>query len=154
MTQAVTHAIATAERRVLLAAPVMTAGAILGALADVLGAGRVPIGGVYDRTQMDEVERQWQEREQAAWKIHAFDALVRGAGLSGKRSVPYAPGSLHDYMHAKIVVADDTVFTGSYNFSRSGQENAENLLRLESAALADQFAAFIETVMNRYSSSI
>jgi phosphatidylserine/phosphatidylglycerophosphate/cardiolipin synthase-like enzyme len=150
MTQAVAHAIATAERRVLLAAPVLTAGAILGALADVLGAGRLPIAGVYDRTQMDEVEKQWQERAQNAWKIAAFDTLVRTAGLSGKRSVPYGPGRLHDYMHAKIVVADDTVFAGSYNFSRSGQENAENLLRLESASLADQFADFVREVQARY----
>ena len=35
-------------------------------------------------------------------------------------------------MHNKIIVVDDTVITGSYNFSRNAQENAENILLIES----------------------
>jgi phosphatidylserine/phosphatidylglycerophosphate/cardiolipin synthase-like enzyme len=65
-------------------------------------------------------------------------------------TTPYAPGSVHDYMHAKITVVDDTVLTGSYNLSHSGEENAENLLVLVSAPLADQFAAFVDRVYAGY----
>jgi phosphatidylserine/phosphatidylglycerophosphate/cardiolipin synthase-like enzyme len=53
-------------------------------------------------------------------------------------------------MHAKCVVTDDTVFTGSYNLSHSGEENAENVLELEDAATADRFAAYVRDVASRY----
>jgi phosphatidylserine/phosphatidylglycerophosphate/cardiolipin synthase-like enzyme len=56
-------------------------------------------------------------------------------------------------MHAKIAVVDNTVLTGSYNLSHAGETNAENLLELESAALADQFASYVDRVFARYASS-
>jgi phosphatidylserine/phosphatidylglycerophosphate/cardiolipin synthase-like enzyme len=55
-------------------------------------------------------------------------------------------------MHAKCLVADDTVFTGSYNLSHSGEENAENVLEIQSPATADLFAAFVEEVAACYPS--
>jgi len=42
------------------------------------------------------------------------------------------------------------VFVGSYNLSRSGEENAENVLEIEDAALADRIAAWIDVVRARY----
>ena len=57
---------------------------------------------------------------------------------------------MHDFMHAKLVVADDVVFVGSYNLSRSGELNAENVLELEDATIADQLAAFADEVRGRY----
>jgi phosphatidylserine/phosphatidylglycerophosphate/cardiolipin synthase-like enzyme len=54
-------------------------------------------------------------------------------------------------MHAKIVVADDTAFVGSYNHSRSGEENAENVLAIEGQVAADPLMAFIEETAARYS---
>jgi phosphatidylserine/phosphatidylglycerophosphate/cardiolipin synthase-like enzyme len=68
----------------------------------------------------------------------------------GKRSTPYAPGAVHDYMHAKVTVADDTVFLGSFNLSRSGEENAENVLEIADPALADRLAAFVDELRARY----
>ena len=47
-------------------------------------------------------------------------------------------------------VADDTVFAGSFNLSRSGEMNAENVLEVRDAALADQLAAFIDEIRERY----
>ena len=40
---------------------------------------------------------------------------VMEAPFSGKPSTPWGEGTLHDFMHAKVTVADDTVFTGSFN---------------------------------------
>jgi phosphatidylserine/phosphatidylglycerophosphate/cardiolipin synthase-like enzyme len=68
-----------------------------------------------------------------------------------KRSTPYQAGSVHDFMHAKCLVADDSVFTGSYNLSHIGEENAENVLEIESRSAADLFAGFVEGVADRYS---
>ena len=53
-------------------------------------------------------------------------------------------------MHAKVVVADDVVFVGSFNFSRSGEQNAENVLEIHDAAVADRLAAFVDEVRARY----
>ena len=53
-------------------------------------------------------------------------------------------------MHAKVTVADDTVFAGSFNLSRSGEMNAENVLELHDPELADRLAAFIDEVRERY----
>ena len=71
--------------------------------------------------------------------------------FSGKRSEHWLPtGSLHNFMHAKIVVADDVVFVGSFNLSHSGEKNAENVLELESPELAARLSAYVDEVRARY----
>jgi phosphatidylserine/phosphatidylglycerophosphate/cardiolipin synthase-like enzyme len=65
-------------------------------------------------------------------------------------TTPYTPTSVHDFMHAKITVVDNTVMTGSYNLSHAGEDNAENLLVLDSAPLADLFVNFVDSVFARY----
>jgi phosphatidylserine/phosphatidylglycerophosphate/cardiolipin synthase-like enzyme len=49
-----------------------------------------------------------------------------------------------------VTVADDTVFLGSFNLSHSGELNAENVLEIADAALADRLAAYIDGVRGRY----
>jgi phosphatidylserine/phosphatidylglycerophosphate/cardiolipin synthase-like enzyme len=53
-------------------------------------------------------------------------------------------------MHAKFVVADDMVFVGSYNLSHSGEENAENVLEIHDAAVADRLVGFADDIRGRY----
>jgi phosphatidylserine/phosphatidylglycerophosphate/cardiolipin synthase-like enzyme len=53
-------------------------------------------------------------------------------------------------MHNKVLVIDDTVITGSYNFSRSAEFNAENILFLESPALAEQYSGYIDHLIAKY----
>jgi phosphatidylserine/phosphatidylglycerophosphate/cardiolipin synthase-like enzyme len=53
-------------------------------------------------------------------------------------------------MHAKVTVCDDVVFAGSFNLSRSGELNAENVLEIADARLADRMAAFVEELCARY----
>jgi phosphatidylserine/phosphatidylglycerophosphate/cardiolipin synthase-like enzyme len=153
--RAIDHDIAqhinSARRRVRVCSMLLTSGAILGALGDVLRHGRVAdFGGVYDRTQMAEVQDQWHGTP-AAWKMDAF-ALVAGH-LAGKRSTPYAPGVPHDFMHNKVLVCDDAVVTGSYNLSHSATENAENALVLHDRELADRYTAYIDGLAARYRDS-
>jgi uncharacterized protein (TIGR00730 family) len=52
--------------------------------------------------------------------------------------------------YAKVLVVDHTVITGSYNFSRSAELNAENILIIENAALADAYSAYIDHLMTKY----
>jgi phosphatidylserine/phosphatidylglycerophosphate/cardiolipin synthase-like enzyme len=135
---------------VRIASPVITSGPILGTLAQVASDGQADLAGVVDATQIGEVVRQWEANGNAAWKLPALSAILERPAFTGKRSTPYRPGSVHDYMHAKVTVADATVFVGSFNLSHSGEMNAENMLEIESQSLADRLAAYIETVRARY----
>ncbi len=146
----VARRVSGARRRVRIWSMLINSGALISALGDLLAAGNVPVSGVYDRTQMASVLTQWQDVPQNVWKIGALRQIVAQAGLIGKNSTPYRPDTIHDFMHAKALVVDDTVITGSYNFSRSAEFNAENLLVLENAALADRYSAFVDHLMTKY----
>jgi phosphatidylserine/phosphatidylglycerophosphate/cardiolipin synthase-like enzyme len=144
----IAQAIAHAQQRVRVCSPVITTGPVLGALANAVAAGRVDVAGCVDETQMRGVAYQWR-LEGTSWKLPLLDRVAAGA-FSAKRSTPFGAGSVHDFMHAKVAVADDTVFLGSFNLSRSGERNAENVLELEDAAIAEQLAGFVDLVRGRY----
>ena len=141
--------IASADHRVRILSPVITSGAVLGTLAELAGRASFDLVGAYDATQMREVVGQWQAWPPNHWKIAAWEAIR--PRLSGKVTTPWsAAGGVHDFMHAKVVVADGDVLTGSYNLSHGGEENAENVLHIRSGALAERFGAFVERVATRY----
>jgi phosphatidylserine/phosphatidylglycerophosphate/cardiolipin synthase-like enzyme len=150
MSHEIGNRVAAATRRVRIASPVITSGPVLGTLAELIKSPRSDLQGIYDRTQMDEVQRQWSQNELSGWKLAAFQAVAASGLFASKVTTPYAVGSVHDFMHAKLTVTDDTVFVGSYNLSHSGEMNAENVLEIESAPLADLCAAYIEKIMARY----
>jgi phosphatidylserine/phosphatidylglycerophosphate/cardiolipin synthase-like enzyme len=142
--------IGLAQRRVRIASPVLTSGPILGTLAEVLAEKRVDVLGVCDWTQLHAVFGQWEKNPGSQWKMPLLAEVLEGAEFTGKRSTPYAPGRVHDYMHAKVTVCDDVLFIGSFNLSRSGEMNAENVLEIHNAALAEQVAQFIDHVRELY----
>ena len=146
----IAKAIGSAQRRVRVASPVISSAPILGTLAEVASDGKVDLAGVVDATQIAEVLQQWHENGNADWKAPLLRTSLTRAPFSGKVTTPYAPGSVHDYMHAKVTVADDTVFVGSFNLSHSGELNAENVLELEDPQIADRLAAFVDEVRERY----
>jgi phosphatidylserine/phosphatidylglycerophosphate/cardiolipin synthase-like enzyme len=143
-------AIARSRRRVRICSPVLTAAPILSDLAQVISEGRVSVAGCVDQPQVHGVIYQWRENGNVAWKLPLLERVMQG-DFSAKRSQPWHPGGgLHDFMHAKVTVADDVVFLGSFNMSRSGERNAENVLELEDTELADRLAGYIDGVRERY----
>jgi phosphatidylserine/phosphatidylglycerophosphate/cardiolipin synthase-like enzyme len=146
----IARAVARAERRIRIASPVISSGPIIGTLAQVAAGGRVDLAGVVDNTQVQQVFAQWAANPVVTWKTTELRTVLATAPFSGKVSTPYAPGSVHDYMHAKVTVCDDTVFVGSFNLSHSGESNAENVLEIADPALADRLAAFVDEVRARY----
>jgi phosphatidylserine/phosphatidylglycerophosphate/cardiolipin synthase-like enzyme len=140
--------IGAARRRVRIATPLMTAAPILTAVNEVIAEGEVDIAGVCDATQVRQVFGQWARNPRSRWKAPLLEAAL--AVFTGKRSTPYAPETVHDFMHAKVTVADDIVFAGSFNLSRSGEMNAENVLEIHDPELADRLAAWIDGLRRRY----
>jgi len=135
-------------RRLRVVSPVITSGPVLGTLVEFASRDGFDLAGAYDHTQMEEVQRSWAEVEHNRWKIEVWKVIA--PRLSGKRSTPWSPSAIHDYMHAKYVVSDDEVLVGSYNLSRHGETNAENILHVVSEYHASAFAEFAEQIADRY----
>jgi len=150
LSQAIASALGKARTRIRIASPVLTAGAILGTLAEIGSESKVDIRGVCDWTQTHHVFEQWAGNPRSRWKGPVLARVLETARFHGKRSTPYTPDSLHDFMHAKVTVADNVVFAGSFNLSRSGEMNAENVLEIEDAGVADATVAYIDGVYERY----
>jgi phosphatidylserine/phosphatidylglycerophosphate/cardiolipin synthase-like enzyme len=149
ISQQIATAIGSARRRVRICSPVLTAAPILATLAQLVSEGRLDVAGCLDRPQVEGVIYEWHRNGNFTWKLPLLERMLTGE-FSGKPSTPYGAGPVHDFMHAKVTVADDVVFTGSFNLSRSGERNAENVLEIRDAALADRLATYIDEVRARY----
>ncbi|MGH3003435.1 MAG: phospholipase D-like domain-containing protein [Gaiellaceae bacterium] len=145
----ISKAILRARRRVRICSPVITTGPVLGTLAQVIADRSVGVAGCVDAPQIRDVIHQWRTNKNVSWKLPLLRQVMAGP-FSGKESTPYGNGTVHDFMHAKVTVCDDRVFVGSFNLSRSGEKNAENVLEFEDAAIADRLAAFVDGVRARY----
>ena len=142
--------LAARERRVRVASPVISSAPILGTLAEVAADGKVDLAGVVDATQIARSARAMAPEREHDLEGPSLQFLLERPTFTGKRSTPYAPDAVHDYMHAKVTVADDTVFIGSFNLSHSGETNAENVLEIADAALAERMAGFVDSIRARY----
>jgi phosphatidylserine/phosphatidylglycerophosphate/cardiolipin synthase-like enzyme len=142
--------IARARRRVRICSPVITAAPVLGTLAQLVSEGKLDIAGCVDAPQVRGVIYQWGQNGNAAWKLPLLQRVL-AAPFSGKPSTPWEPKSTpHDFMHAKMTIADDVVFTGSFNLSRSGERNSEDVLEIHDADLADRLASYVDEVRALY----
>jgi phosphatidylserine/phosphatidylglycerophosphate/cardiolipin synthase-like enzyme len=136
-------------KKVRICSPVITAAPVLATLAQVIADGTTDVAGCVDATQVEDVIRQWHANGNVAWKLPLLQQIIEGP-FTGKQSEPWQLGSLHNFMHAKVVVADETVFVGSFNLSHSGEKNAENVLEIRDAGLAESLAAYVDEVRERY----
>ncbi|MBR8833684.1 MAG: phosphatidylserine/phosphatidylglycerophosphate/cardiolipin synthase family protein [Stigonema ocellatum SAG 48.90 = DSM 106950] len=141
--QKISSLISSARRRIKVSSMVLTSRAILGALEEAIQFQQVKdFSGIYDLTQMGHIVKVWKKSPKNSSIISTFEEVA--SHLVGKHSTPYSPKGKHDFMHNKVVVCDDAVVTGSFNFSHNATQNSENMLILHSKALADQYAAYID----------
>jgi phosphatidylserine/phosphatidylglycerophosphate/cardiolipin synthase-like enzyme len=151
LSQRIATAIGAARRRVRIASPVITSGPILGTLAELADKGGRDIAGVVDGPQTATVFDQWRDNGHTAWKIPLLAAILSKLPFSAKASTPWTPDlAVHDFMHCKLTVADDVAFLGSFNLSRSGEENAESVLEIHDPEIAERLASFVDEVRGRY----
>lgn len=149
----VARRVAAARQRIVICSMLVNSSRLVRALIAQLERGVVEISGLYDRTQMQGVVQQWRGESQLGWKVAAVERLFRDANLVGKVTRPYRPAAPHDFMHNKTLVIDDTVITGSYNFSHSAQDNAENILLIQNPPLAERIVTYTEELADRYRSA-
>ena len=145
--------IAGAQKRLMVASVVLSSGPILAALSEAIDRGIV-LEGLYDGPQMDQVERQWRAAHVGADKINTWQKVA--ARLTRKNSIPYnrdKPHQPHNFMHNKIVMADDTVITGSFNLSNHAMGNAENVLLIAASAIARKYESYLGGLVRRYSAA-
>ena len=147
MNQALADRIRAATHRLVVASMVLTSPEVLAALSDAIDRG-IALTGIYDGGQMDPIVRQWKAGGHRAAVI--ADWLKVSARLAHKQSVPYAPTSVHNFMHLKVLIADDEVSTGSYNFSTNAEHNAENQLHLTDPDTVAGYAGFVDAIVHAY----
>jgi len=100
---------------------------------------------------MDQVERQWKATNFGTDKINTWQKVARQ--LVRKNSIPFDrqnKSQPHNFMHNKLVVADQIVVTGSFNLSNHAMGNAENVLLIRDAVIADSYAKYIQRLMTSY----
>jgi phosphatidylserine/phosphatidylglycerophosphate/cardiolipin synthase-like enzyme len=142
-----TRMISAARTDIHIASMVLTSQTISGALVDALDRG-VALRGIYDKGQMDPIVRAWKKTATGRPKAAVFERIAEH--LVGKRSDPYTPTSKHNFLHHKVLVSDDGVSTGSFNFSRNAADNAENTVFSASPDLADRFRTMVDEIVAVY----
>jgi len=146
--QRIASIIGSARRRIRIASMLISSRGVIAALDDAIDSAQVAsFAGVYDKTQMQQTLDSWTQIRRTDW-VDSFKHVA--VGLATKVSIPYAPDSKHNFMHDKIIVCDDLVLTGSFNFSRSATFNAENILLIQDTALADRYASYIDALIATY----
>jgi phosphatidylserine/phosphatidylglycerophosphate/cardiolipin synthase-like enzyme len=94
---------------------------------------------------MDQVERQWKAANVGTDKVNTWQKVARH--LVRKNSIPFDrqnQSQPHNFMHNKLLVADQIVVTGSFNLSNHAMGNAENVLLIRDAAIAELFVKYIQ----------
>ena len=146
-------AIAGARTTLRVASVVLSSGPILAALSEAIDRG-IALDGLYDGPQMDQVERQWRAAHVGADKVNTWEKVAQR--LARKDSIPFdghKPEQPHNFMHNKLVLADDRVIMGSFNLSNHAMGNAENVLLIKDAALAEQYGAYLTALIAKYRAS-
>jgi phosphatidylserine/phosphatidylglycerophosphate/cardiolipin synthase-like enzyme len=138
-------ALASAKRVRILAFLISDPG-ILTALARFRDDPQLDIRGVYDPHGMQDVLRYSKQDQALFWFTHdpRFVAAPSHA---------FDPAHEQDFMHNKAVIIDDrVVYTGSYNFSENAEANDENVMTIESSAVAAAYTAYMEALFAAYTS--
>jgi phosphatidylserine/phosphatidylglycerophosphate/cardiolipin synthase-like enzyme len=69
----------------------------------------------------------------------------------GAASHAFVPSDNNNFMHNKLMILDDmTVITGSYNFSEHAEVNDENMLIIQSPAVARAYAQYFDALFRQY----
>jgi phosphatidylserine/phosphatidylglycerophosphate/cardiolipin synthase-like enzyme len=145
--------IAAATTKLSVSSMVLTSPAVLSALVAAIDRG-VKVNGIFDGGEMKGVEAEWEKYVAKGSKtseenLKAFRTLAKA--LVAKPSSKYSETGPHDFMHNKTLVKDEElVVTGSYNFSKNAEGNAENQLTISDRSIAKSYSDYIATLITEY----
>lgn len=139
-----------AERRVVASTLLVGSKHIMAAFWGAIQRG-VPVKGICDGPQMEGVLELMRSNTPPNPAAAIWDRMRDHWVM--KPSQPWDPKLPHNFMHNKILVVDDVLLTGSFNFSRNALKNAENLLVIPDADLAQAYVDYIERLLARYGSN-
>lgn len=144
--QVVVASLANAQRVRVMAFLISDPG-ILAALAPFGNNANTDIRGIYDPGGMHDAMRSTKIDQGLFWFMHD-DRFVAAP------SHPFNPSREQDFMHNKVMVIDDhLVIMGSYNFSENAEANDENLLLIDSPAVAAAYMAYFDAMYDNYHTS-
>lgn len=130
-------------RRVRVMAFLMSDPGILGALRRFADA-RADIQGVIDPHGMQDVLRYRHADDPDYW-------FMRDPRFVAAPSHAFNPHTEQDFMHNKVMVLDDQlVVTGSFNFSENAELNDENMLILNSGQVAAAYISYFDRLYAAY----
>ena len=147
MDQLIADQISAARSLIKISSMVLSSATVLGSLADAVAQEQVPeFGGIFDGPETTAA------LSKATGGTPQLFETIRGRLVEKKSRAfnPNRPTMAYNYMHNKIAVCDDSVVTGSFNFSRNATLNAENLLVIHSKKWADEFCAYIDRLTAIY----
>jgi len=143
-----------AHKRIKISSMVLSSFTILAALSEAIDHDQVKdFAGIYDGPQMKGILKDWDKSATGATRKAAFEHVASKMVAKPSRTFnPKQPDADYNYMHNKIAVCDDVVITGSFNFSRNAEGNAENLLVIHSPTWANKFSEYIDHLVKTYGS--
>lgn len=97
---------------------------------------------------MDPIVRRWENNPRDTDLVATWTKV--SANLVAKHSTPYTPSGPHNFMHLKVMVNDDTLTTGSYNFSANAERNAENQIHLTDPTTVNAYLNYLDHVIKAY----
>ena len=145
--QLIADAIKSVRERIKISSMVLSSQLILQALADAVNNDQVAdFSGIYDGPETTGALRQ------AHGVTPGLFDQIKGklVAKESKHFNPSQPDANYNYMHNKIAVCDDTVVTGSFNFSHNATQNAENIVHIHSKDWADKFSDYIDRIAALY----
>jgi phosphatidylserine/phosphatidylglycerophosphate/cardiolipin synthase-like enzyme len=130
-------------RRVRLITFLISDPGILQVLSRFRDQPRADIRGVYDPNGM---------RSGMQAKDPSLFWFLRDQRFVAAPSHSFDPTREQDFMHNKVMIVDDqTVLTGSYNFSENAESNDENALRIESRNVVEAYSSYFDSLFATYS---
>lgn len=144
---ALAQRITDATQRLIVASMVLTSPEVLTALGDALDRG-VAVSGIYDGGQMDPIVTRWSTNPRDAGLVATWEKVSQY--LVAKHSAPFTKTGPHDFMHLKVLISDDVLTTGSYNFSKNAERNAENQVHLTDPDTVNLYVTYLTTIIDTY----
>jgi phosphatidylserine/phosphatidylglycerophosphate/cardiolipin synthase-like enzyme len=118
---------------------------ILNALAAFRDDAKFDIKGVLDPHGMRDVTSRSKQDPELFW-------FTNDPRFVNAPSHAFNPSREQDFMHNKVLIIDEhLVISGSYNFSENAESNDENLLVIDSPAVATAYTHYFDALFHTYS---